>query len=111
MSFLTPSFFAPLPILWFGYKADCLGCQMVKPAVDRLERELRGRIIVRRVNSSTEAASYPVPLLEVPAFALQVDGAERLWLFDHAAVEGELDEFVLQDWMDEGLRALGWRAR
>jgi thioredoxin 1 len=39
-----------LPVLLEVQSPYCLGCVAMKPAVDRLENELRGKVIVRRAD-------------------------------------------------------------
>jgi thiol-disulfide isomerase/thioredoxin len=45
---VTPA--AGLPLLLEMQSPYCLGCVAIKPAVDRLENELRGRLVLRRVD-------------------------------------------------------------
>jgi thiol-disulfide isomerase/thioredoxin len=47
-SSVTPA--AGLPLLLEMQSPYCLGCVAIKPAVDRLQSELRGRLVLRRVD-------------------------------------------------------------
>lgn len=106
MAFFDSSFFAPVPVLWFGYDPDCPGCSTLRPMVDRLEQSLRKQIIVKRVNAHYEAHKFPTPLLEVPSLLLQVDGNPKLWKLK---IEDVQDDKALLDCLTQGLDELGWR--
>jgi thiol-disulfide isomerase/thioredoxin len=80
----------------------CLGCVAMKPAVDRLERELRGRLVVRRVDiqsaeGSKLADQYGIEV--TPSFIF----------FDKAGVEqwrsaGQLDALRVRTSLTETAR-------
>jgi len=60
----------------------CLGCVAMKPAVDRLEKELRGKLVVRRVDiQSAEgrklASQYGIEA--TPTFILFDDVGREQW--------------------------------
>ena len=76
---------APLPgqpLLLELQSPYCLGCVAMKPAVDRLEKELRGKLVVRRVNiQSAEgrklASQYGIEV--TPTFIFFDDVGREQW--------------------------------
>lgn len=71
-----------LPSLWLVQSPYCLGCVAVKPAVDRLESELQGRLVLRRVDiQSAEgrelASQYGIEL--TPTFIFFDSSGQEQW--------------------------------
>ncbi len=79
----------------------CLGCVAVKPGVDRLENELRDRLVVQRVNIQTtegrRLASHHA-IKRTPTFVLFDAAGEELW-----RASGRLDVDQVRSIVD-GLR-------
>jgi thiol-disulfide isomerase/thioredoxin len=77
---VTPA--AGLPLLLEMQSPYCLGCVAIKPAVDRLESELRGRLVLRRVDiQSAEgrklARQYGIKM--TPTFVLFDSSGQEQW--------------------------------
>lgn len=56
---------------------NCGPCQMMKPVMEELEKELEGKVIITKINvdeDSTEAAKYGV--MGIPTFIILKDGKE-----------------------------------
>lgn len=70
-----------LPVLLEIQSPFCLGCVAMKPAVDKLESELAGKLVVRRVDIQTgegRALMKQYGMEFTPAFVLfDVAGKER----------------------------------
>ncbi len=70
------------PVLLELQSPYCLGCVAIKPVVDRLEKELRGKLVVRRVDiQSTEgrqmASQYGIEL--TPTFLFFDTTGKEQW--------------------------------
>jgi len=73
---------ADLPLLLEVQSPYCLGCVAIKPAVDRLERQLQGRLVLRRVDiQSAEgrklARQYGIEL--TPTFIFFDSSGQEQW--------------------------------
>ena len=77
---VTPA--AGLPLLLEMQSPYCLGCVAIKPAVDRLESELHGRLVLRRVDiQSAEgrklARQYGIEM--TPTFVFFDSSGQEQW--------------------------------
>jgi thiol-disulfide isomerase/thioredoxin len=84
-----------LPLLLEVQSPYCLGCVAMKPAVDRVEKELRDKLVVRRVDIQSAEGRQLVKQFEIeftPTFILfDVAGKER-W-----RATGNLDAEAVRD--------------
>jgi thiol-disulfide isomerase/thioredoxin len=84
-----------LPVLLEVQSPFCLGCVAMKPAVDRLESELRNKLVVRRVDIQSDEGRELLTQFGIeftPTFILfDVAGKER-W-----RVTGHLDAEAVRD--------------
>jgi thiol-disulfide isomerase/thioredoxin len=87
------------PLLLEVQSPYCLGCVAMKPAVDRLENELRAKLVVRRVDIQSDAGRQLVE-------KYRIEYTPTFILFDSAGKEqwrgvGGLDAAVVRRWVDE----------
>ncbi|MEI6083064.1 MAG: thioredoxin family protein [Verrucomicrobiota bacterium] len=83
------------PVLLEVQSPYCLGCVAVKPAVDRLENELREKLVVRRVDIQSTAGRQLVAQYRIevtPTFILFDSAGKELW-----RGTGNVDAEVVRD--------------
>jgi hypothetical protein len=87
------------PVLLEVQSPYCLGCVAMKPAVDRLEAELRGKLVVRRVDIQSDEGRQLVEQYRIeftPTFILFDAAGKERWRgvggLDAAAVRRLVDE-------------------
>ena len=83
------------PVLLEVQSPYCLGCVAVKPAVDRLENELREKLVVRRVDIQSAAGRQLVAQYRIevtPTFILFDAAGKELW-----RATGNVDAEVVRD--------------
>jgi thioredoxin-like negative regulator of GroEL len=71
-----------LPVLLEVQSPYCLGCVAQKPAVDKLERELAGKLAVRRVNIQSDEGRQLVEQFGIkftPTFILFDAAGREQW--------------------------------
>ena len=70
------------PVLLEVQSPYCLGCVAMKPAVDRLENELRDKLVVRRVDIQSNEGRHLVEQYEIeftPAFIFFDAAGKEQW--------------------------------
>ena len=86
---------SPLPVLVDFWAPWCGPCRMVEPAVERLSRDLAGRLKVVKVNSD---------LAPELSQRFEVRGIPTLMIFDHGQLVDRLTGApapgVLQSWVE-----------
>jgi thiol-disulfide isomerase/thioredoxin len=88
-----------LPVLLEIQSPFCLGCVAMKPAVDRLEEDLREKIVVRRVDVQSDAGRQLMKQYDIeftPTFILFDAAGKERWRgtgkLDAEAVRRSVDE-------------------
>ena len=87
------------PLLLEVQSPYCLGCVALKPAVDRLEAELRAKLVVRRVDIQTDEGRELMKQYGMeftPAFILLDAAGREQW-----RGVGRLDADAVRGWVNE----------